>query len=360
MQGIFWNYFIKFKIVIMKIITIANNIEGNIDGIGKHARLLAEEFKKQGHSVTLVSAKSGMNKWLSLISLKMSIVFLRAIYLLLKQHYDVLTIEYPFREHNPIIILFHIVLYFIAKGRSTVVAFSMHEYDRVFILRRRIIDVFLHFSDVIFVSEEKYIKRFTTHQHKMFLRTIPNHIVCDKTNKLCNKNEFCYFGLISKAKAFSEMISAWEVFNSDNHARLHIISSSDIPHDILLPKSIDYHYDMSMEDAVEIMFNCAFSIVPVLPDIGLNNSSFVSSIQSGCIPIGKFSNELLNKDFIINCPSYELKDFVSALNTASKLSEDDFYTMSKKCVDFGKNFSIGKTAKQMIDGFKINVSNQHL
>lgn len=32
----------------MKVLIIANNLEGNVDGIGKHARIVGTEMKNQG------------------------------------------------------------------------------------------------------------------------------------------------------------------------------------------------------------------------------------------------------------------------------------------------------------------------
>lgn len=335
----------------MNIIIIANNTEGNIDGIGKHARLLKEEFLRQGYGVELISGFCNTREVVRIFSLAMSIAYIKTIVQLFKKKYDLVVVEYPFCEHNPIVILFHFLLYLCTRLCKAKVGFSMHEYDRLNVLRRRLIDLFGCFSDIIYVSEIKYISRFDKGRNKYHLRTIPNHVTCNKTNKPFNINEFCYFGLISKAKAFKEMIDAWTLFNKDKRRVLHVVSSSELPKDLIIPDSVVYHHDLPHDEVVDILFNSAFSIVPVLPAIGLNNSSFVSSIQCGCIPIGKFEEEIGALDFIIPCEDYSLDKFVEAMNRTQSIDKDKFRILSDKCINYGKSFSLSSTAKQMIEGY---------
>lgn len=342
----------------MRVIIIGNNTEGNIDGIGKHARILSEEFNRQGHLAKLYSGVSGLNSFSSLFSFAMSWVYLKVIYEILIHHYDLVIVEYPFRDHNPFIAIPHILLSLIAKSRSTIFAVSMHEYDRVNKLRQMLIDVLRFFSDVVYVSEKKYVERFDHGRNKYYVRTIPNHIVCNKTNKKYKKSNFCYFGLISKAKAFEEMIEAWRVFNKTGDCHLHIISSSVIPETISIPDSIVYHHDLPMEEVVEIMFDCAYSIVPVVPEIGLNNSSFVSSCQCGCVPIGVFSKDLSSNNYIIHCDDYSIDNFSGALKRSQDINEEEYKIMSEKCIEYGRNFSLEKTVTQMISGYE-NFVNKH-
>lgn len=337
----------------MKLLIIANNIEGNIDGIGKHARMLSGEFKRMGHCVSLLSSTSGFNRFLSFITLSMSLVFLKAFYRVIREKYDYVIIEYPFKEHNPLIIIFHVMLYMAAHMSNTKIAFSMHEYDRVNFLRRKVIDVFLAFSDLIFVSEEKYLTKFSNIAKKIRIRTIPNHIVCAKYNKKYSPQSFCYFGLVNPSKAFKEMLEAWEIFNLERNCTLEIMSSTDLDGwNLSQYKGVKYYYNLSGDEIADIMYKCSFSIVPVVPNIGYNNSSFVSSIQCGCVPIGVFSSALSDKDFIINIKNYNLDTFSSALNHAINISESHFETMSAACREFGKNFSLEKTAQQMISAFE--------
>ena len=337
----------------MTLLIIANNIDGNIDGIGKHALMLSEEFRRIGHKVRTLSATSGFNKVYSFFTFKMSIVYCKAIFEVVRGNFDYIIVEYPFKEHNPLIMLFHLFMFIETRFCKTKIAFSMHEYDRVNVLRRRIIDVLLRLSDVIFVSENKYFQKFPSLAKKMHMRTIPNHIECNKKNKTFNPTAFCYFGLVNPSKAFNEMLKAWDAFNGDNTFTLHIISSTNLKDwELESHKGVRYYHNLENKDVVDIMFKCAFSIVPVIPEIGYNNSSFVSAVQCGCIPIGKFANVLRSKDFVLHVEDYECEHFVGILKQTQKIELSEFNVMSRSCLIFGEEFSLSKTANQMLTAFE--------
>lgn len=331
-----------------KILIICNNAEGNEDAIGKHGKILSEQFVNMGYLSNILSAKSGFGKYTSFFSMAMSWVFCKASLRIIKGKYDFVIVEYPFREHNPIIIIFYLLLFLVAKRKHTKMLLSIHEYDRVNILRRRVIDILMKFCDWIFVSEDKYLSKFGNLTRRMSVRTIPNHIVCEKDNKSYNPNSFCYMGLVNKSKAFIEMLNAWKMFNVNKENSLAIISSSELS-EWHLEKydGVTYYHNSTNTEVVDVMFPCAFSIVPIIPDIGYNNSSFVSAIQCGCVPIGKFGDSLRNKSFVVNVNDYSVDSLVETFRQVQQMSTEKFNKLSEDCMNFGKNFSIEKTALQM-------------
>lgn len=336
----------------MKILIICNNIEGNYDGIGKHARIVGEEMHRRGYCVEYLSGKT-WNKGIlgKFFSFEMSKAFAKAIKRIDDNEIDWVIIEYPFSEYNPLIMFPHIILYLRTRKRKTKIAFSMHEYDRVQTLRRKIIDVFLKFSDLVFVSEKKYFSTLAKYRHKMTLRTISNNISSPNEEKIIDKSTYCYIGLVNSSKAFTEMIDAWKIFNTDNKNKLQIVSATDLSDWHFNGISgITYHHNLSNEKAARIIFDSTFSIIPVKPEIGFNNSSMVTSTQCGCIPIGIFNQEIVNNDFLINMNSYAIDDFATALNNSQELSIDEIKLKSHHSFDFGKQFSLEHTVDQMIKG----------
>lgn len=340
----------------MKTLIICNNVQGNNDGIGKHARIVAEEIKKRGHHVEILSGETwNMNKYKKIISMEMSKVFIKAIKIIKDKDFDNIIIEYPFSEYNPLIILFYILLFQNCRKRKIKLAFSMHEYDRVHPLRKKIIDIFLKYCDVIFVSEKKYFTSLSMYKNKMVLRTISNNIIRPNTEKIIHKNVYCYIGLVNSSKAFSEMIDAWIQFNKENKYILNIISASDLS-TMNLDKinGVKYFHNISNEETASIIFNSSFSIIPILPEIGYNNSSFITSVQCGCIPIGKFNKDLINEPFIIHTESYNLQDFTKVLNQSQTLTTNEINDLSALCTQFGHKFSISHTVNQMLEGLISN------
>ena len=333
-----------------RILVVCNNANGNEDAVGKHGKMLSEQFVKMGHESVVLSGKSGFGKYFSFLTLIMSWVLFKAAFYTIKRKYDFVIVEYPFKEHNPLIVLFYLLLFGTTKLSHTKLLLSMHEYDRVNVLRKKVLDVFMRFSDWIFVSEEKYLNKFGHLSKKMSIRSIPNHIVCERKDKVYNPHAFCYMGLVNKSKAFGEMLKAWESFNEKGENILDIISSSDLSEwHLERYKGIRYHHNITNAEMVDVMFSCAFAIVPILPEIGYNNSSFVSAIQCGCLPIGKFGVSLKDNQFALNVMDYSVDSMVKTLCRAQQITNEEFYRLSQMCFEFGKQFSLENTALQMIE-----------
>lgn len=141
----------------MKVLIIANNLEGNVDGIGKHARIVGQELSKLGLNIDYSTGETWkFSKAKLLFSFEMSKAYINACKRVLFHKYDYVNIEYPFMEYNPMILFFHWILWFLTRFMKTKVSFSMHEHDRVKPIRRKVIDCMLPFADLVFISEDKY------------------------------------------------------------------------------------------------------------------------------------------------------------------------------------------------------------
>lgn len=338
----------------MKVLIIANNLEGNVDGIGKHARIVGNEMKNQGvHVVYSTGTTWQMSKCKLFFSMAMCKAYLKAIYKVLKSDFDFVDVEYPFMEYNPLVLLFHILLWIVTRPIKTKVSLSMHEHDRVKPLRRLMIDSLLPFCDLIFISEEKYFKSMPKYAHKMHLRIIPSHGIKFYSNlkDFDMHTRYCYFGLVNGSKAFEEMLNAWKEFNKDGLYSLDIVTRSNLSNwNLSLYQGVKCYYNLSDDESGYVLSQAVFSIIPVLPEIGYNNSSFVSTIQCGCIPMGIFNDDLKNEPFVLNMKSYNQGDFVELLKQSQTLL--DLKARSALALEFGKLFSVEKTASMMISGFQ--------
>lgn len=340
----------------MKFLSIANNIEGNNDGIGKHARIVGNAIIKMGHKVDYcVGTTWNKSLFKKMISMEMCNAYKDAINKIGQSYYDFVVIEYPFCEYNPIVLYYHRLLFEKAHKLKTKVAFSMHEYDRVSPLRRMLIKGFLPYCDILFITELKYKKELPQYADKMWLRQIASQGMPYYPNLKNGQslNRFCYLGLVNKSKAFKEMLIAWNKFNRNNTYHLDVVSNSDLSeYNLDDMKGVKLHTKLSDDDAGKVLSSCCFSIIPVVPSIGYNNSSFVTAIQCGCIPIGCFNQDLCKEPFIINANGYDEKNFCHALELAVSLNEKDIYLKREQGLTFGKRFSVEKTAEMMINGFK--------
>ena len=336
----------------MKIIEIACSISGDLDGIGKHARLVTEEFQKREdvEEIKLLSGNTaGFNKVQLIFSIEMYKALSEAISHIKEKKYDCVIVEYPFNEYNPIIIWKYIELKNICRKRHCLLALSLHEYDRVKELRKIVIRKFVRCSDFVYVSEPYYLKKLKKMNNSLFLRTIPNHIPVLYRKKADNSKEnFVYFGFINSSKAFNEMIKAWDKFNVDKRFVLNIVTATKIDFDVVEHKNIKLYIGLDDEKASEIMWNSLYSIVPVLPYVGFNNSSFVSTLQCGCIPIGKFGDSLKEEKFLIQAKNYEVESLIEVFNYAINMSEQEMREKSSQALEFGKKFTVETTVDLML------------
>ena len=338
----------------MKVLEIASNTNGDIDGIGKHARLVTEELckRKDIEKATLISGDTvGFSKRKMVTSLEMTKAFKKAENFLKNEHYDFVVIEYPFAEFNPFILFELRKLRAVCYRYRCHLALSMHEFDRVNPLRRAVIKEMLKVTDLAFVSEPKYLKKLKKYNSTLYLRTIPNHVPISKHEKKINNN-FIYFGLINKSKAFYEMLEAWKIFNKNGQYKLYVLTATALNNDIKDIPGIELHYNLSDVEASNYMWKATYSIVPIVPSVGFNNSSFVSTIQCGCIPIGRFNDELREKPFVVHTHNYENEEFANALKNAASIGKDDILRMSDEAFEFGMQFTIEGTVTMMIDGMK--------
>lgn len=341
----------------MELIELGCNTAGNIDGIGKHTRLVNAELNTRSgvHSVILSGSTENKSKLRKILSLEMSKALLHASTMVKKTQVDCVIVEYPFDEFNPLIILAYRFLHGECKKAHTVLALSMHEYDRVKYLRKKVIEHLIKSSDLIFVSEPKYLNKLKQLNSSIYLRTIPNHVPLNKNQDLMhlkNKNRYVYFGLVNKSKAFNEMITAWDLFNSDMQHELYILTATKIEFEEATHNAIHLFFNLNNERVAEIMQSSMFSIIPVKPDIGYNNSSMVSALQAGSVPIGVFNNDYRNKSFVINLKNYSIDSIVHGLNVASALSKEKANEMSNAAEVFGREFTLEKTVNMMLDAIK--------
>ena len=262
---------------------------------------------------------------------------------------DAVIVEYPFNEFNPIILIDFNNLHRECKKSNAKLVLSMHEYDRVKFLRKKVIESFLKNSDLVFVSEPHYLMTLKPFNSNIYLRTIPNHIV--SRQKVMNKDSkrFAYFGMINKAKAFDEMIEAWKNFNISGEYSLEVVTVSEVQIKDVEKYGIHCHIGETDNRVAEILSEVAFSVLPIKPFIAYNNSSMVSCAQCGCIVIGKASDIVSKEGFVVEPDDYSPESIEKALKKAVCLDPACIEAMRTRAVSFGSYFTIESTVSQMLE-----------
>ena len=334
----------------MKIIEIGCTTDGNNDGIGKHTRIVTDEMnKRNGVQAMLISGDTlGYSNMQMLFSQEMMKAFHRAARSISTEKIDYVVVEYPFSEYNPLIVMAFSMLKRVCHKYGTHIGLSMHEYDRVNFLRKLVVKNFVKNADFVYVSDPVYLIKLKKLNAELYLRTIPNHLPMIEKKKKLIRGKYVYFGLVNKSKAFEEMIFAWDEFNKNKENLLRIVTASDIQFDESAHRNIKIFKGVSNEYCLEILWDSMFSILPIKPEIGFNNSSFIATIQCGCIPIGHFSDGLKKESFVIDVENQSSSAIIDGLDRSVSLTDDEILYKSHNALSYGKVFTIESTVDMML------------
>lgn len=344
----------------MKIINICSNYGSYKDGIGNYSKNMIEQMKKNKADIEFYICSSDtthLNKFGKIFSLKMTKNILNAIKKISQEKIDIVNIEYPFMEWNPIISLVYKILVKKCAQKKVKLVLSLHEYTRVNFFRKKIIEFMVKKADIVLVTQEDIKERLSSINKDIYIRNIPSNIPLNIDVRFDDKNmkQYIFFGLINKSKAFSEMIDGWKKFQCKNEeCELIIITSSDISIADCEQYNINIRKNLSEQEIGKIMAKAGYCILPIKPDVGYNNTTLKTATLFGCIPIGKFNKEIENEyKFFINMIDYTKNDFLQALTYTIGMEEINIKQQETK--EFGDKFSLNNIADNII---KIYIKNE--
>lgn len=324
-----------------KIAFICANYGSSNDGIGHYTKKLVEAIKKRNINVSIFSGKTSNSLGKKLFSFAM----FRAIWKVKPKEFNSIFIEYPFPEYNPLIIVPIIKLKILSSIYHTKNILSIHEYYRANKFRKSFIDILLLLFKICLVTDEQTRRLIKSNKRKIFIREIPSNIDISQQSEINKQqNSFVFFGLINKSKAFNEMLEAWHLFNQENQYHLYIITSSDTSY-IDTSDNISIFKDAEDKDVATILRKSQYAILPILPNVNINNATFMATIKGYCIPIGIFSDNIIGRNIFINCKSYSPNDILSALKLASSLGLNEYQKRVKLIMQISKTLpSFEKTS----------------
>lgn len=339
----------------MKILSLCGNYNSLKDGIGRYTKILNDELKNNEEIEKIFIATEytdDLKKVNLLYSMKMSKAILKAIKILKEEKIDILIVEYPFIEHNPIILLFFIYLKRMCQNRDISLILSLHEYLRSRKLRQILIEILVRNSDKIIVSDKLTKNCLLKYNSNIFIRDIPCIIDTPKIIKKNYNKKFIYFGLVNNSKAFYPMISAWKEFNRDKKYEFNVITSSEINIKDCNEYNIQILKNLNEDEIAIYMSEANFCILPILPNISYNNSTFKTASMFGCIPIGKFDKDFKCLDFIVDLISYEKEEFLKSFEKVINMSLEELKKKFDESRNFGIKFSIQNAALRTVQIMK--------
>lgn len=337
----------------MKIINICSNYGSYKDGIGSYSKNMIEQIKKNKTDIEFYifsSDTTKLNKIERFFSLKMTKNILYALRKIKQEKVDIVNIEYPFIEWNPLILLAYKILVEKCIKNKVKVVISLHEYTRVNFFRKKVIEFMVKRADTVLVTQEDVKEKLSSICKEIYIRNIPSNIPLNLDLELKEKNmkQYVFFGLINKSKAFFEMIEGWKKFQCKNkECELIIITSSDVSIKEYEKYNIIVKKNLSENKIGQIMAEAGYCILPIKPNVGYNNATLKTATLFKCIPIGKF-NKTIEKEyeFFVNMTDYTKNDFFNALTYTVGMKEIKIKQQDAK--NFGSEFSINNIADDII------------
>lgn len=281
------------------IFLLCNNYACTYDGIGAYCQKIYKRYVDNGLIVLFNGNTKPKGRLYRFFSSKM---IFKSFDLLkeLKKNNNVnsVVIEYPFIECNPLLIFPIILIKNFCNRKNIKFVISLHEYSRTNLIRKIIIKQIVRKSDLLFTTDNETKQIFKKIVKRSMIREIPANIYNGDEIDFQNKDRYCFafFGLINKSKAVHEMIEAWNKFVEKNPQlplKLKIITSTEF--DCSIIKNCTYHHNLSDEEINNELSDTSFAILPIRPRIGLGNATLKTLMSNGCITIGLFSNDLINK-----------------------------------------------------------------
>lgn len=337
----------------MKIAHIVNNFGKTYDGIGAYAKVMCDNLPN-GVEEIVYSAEchESKNKLKYIFNFGMTKAIFRCVNNFSAESFDAVLIEYPFKEWNLFIL---IPIYCLAgKCRRYNVPFivSLHEYGRTHRLRKLMCKRICKKADHVFVTTEEMKKDISMFFKSVSLRNPPSSIWDKEIMKQDikrNYDSFSFFGLVNSAKAFSEMMSAWDIVNFERKYHLYILSGSFIENIETQHKGVTYIYNADDATVLRTLRQCAYCFIPIKPEVDSKNTSFKTATTAGCICIGKFCDQMRTFPFVEQMNGYQVHDFVTAVEKLTRLNHNDIEEKSTLSYEYGKQFCPSEAFGEIID-----------
>lgn len=319
------------------------------DGVGAYAKVIDQNLPSWIQTTVYSSFCSPLSKRRRIFSLGMTKQLFRACRDAQKDRFDIILLEYPFAEWQPLIILPILLLHGIIKGKKKLVL-SLHEYMRANKLRRLMSKLLCMVADEVIVADETLRESIAAFTKQCSLRAIPSNIYDENALEKVVEREpkrFVFFGIVNpKTKAFDEMLAAWDGFNADDRYRLCIISSSKLDGIEAAHKGIEYVHNADDARIIETMKSSTFCLLPIKPAVDLRSATLKTACLAGCICIGKFDAQFQGLPFVYHT-EYRPDVLQGTLEKAARSSDAERRAMSQKAEEWAQKYTPAAVAENI-------------
>lgn len=331
---------------------VCTNYGSSKDGIGHYTSKIVNELNKKGDfNVSVYEASTdNLAKFRLFLSIRMSLVLLNVMRTIKKSlHENYIILEYPFVEYNPLF-LFVLALIKIKKNSRTKIVISLHEYSRTKLFRKLFIKLLIPLGDIILFTKKEDVEPFLNKGVILKKRIIPANIepLCRKRIAPTEIINICFFGIVNfETKAIDNMLKGWEWFcekHLKSKIQFHFISST-FNDKINEAKNITCHFGLNDQDVSIILHKMQFMILPLKPQISINNGSLSVSCIHECVPVGVFDTDFFNLNFGLAMDNYSIEAFIQAYEKINNFEYDVLKEKSNTVFEYGRKNSAALAAQ---------------
>lgn len=332
----------------MKVISIANNYGKPYDGVGAYAEAVSSRYCDSIHlGLFTGDCRPDTPPIKRITNLGMHKAFGRAMQYCRSTNVDYAIVEYPFVEWNPVVIRDMEELSCVLHAHTGKLVLSVHEYERLNPIRKKVVELLAERSDGLLVTSNDTGEALSSFCSTYKVRAIPSNIdVPDRASTVGVRSGFVYFGIVNKAKAFKEMLTAWDSI-STHDGELSVITASELGDIEAYHNDLLYYKGLGDEEIVQIMTSSVCCVLPILPVVDGKNTTFATAARCGCLCIGRFCQEYAELPFTICVDDYTPAALAEAFSRVSALSPDEISRMSDDAFEYGKRFSADEVARDI-------------
>ena len=304
------------------IVWVAANFDETGDGVGKYAARLVGAVRPalpEWRIEVATARTTDLGRGRRFVSGRMAGCLLAVARRVVSGGIGAVVVEYPFLEQSPAIIPAMRALRRACSMAGTELVLSLHEYSRVGRLRQWSIRYLVGMADKILVTDEvtaSALRHWT--RSRVWIREIPSNIPrVTATAVPRDPCGFCYFGVVNRSKAVSEMLEGWRAVWRPGML-LHFLTASVV--DVRAP-GIVLHQGLSDSAVAQVLVGNSFQVLPILPVVETNSGSLKAGLLNGLIPIGRPGVTLggLASSFL-RVEAYTPEHFAGAFRSAVDLS----------------------------------------
>ena len=110
-------------------------------------------------------------------------------------------------------------------------------------------------------------------------------------------------------------------------------------------KSIHCHFGLNDQDVSKLLHKMQFMVLPLKPQISINNGSLSVSCIHECVPVGIFDTDFFDVNFGLAMDNYSVEAFIQVYEKINNFEFDVLKEKSNTVFEYGRKNSAALAAE---------------